>query len=145
VAVTCADLDRSLAFYVDLLGIEVRATGEATGESEFDITGIPGATVRWADLQLRHGQVVELISYVDPAGTPIRPEPNSPGSTHLALRVADVDAAYARLRAAGVEARSEPTTITAPGAWQGARAFYAVDPDGVTVELIQPATPALGR
>ncbi|HXV53636.1 MAG TPA: VOC family protein [Solirubrobacterales bacterium] len=145
VSVTCSDLDRSLDFYSGLLGIEVRARGEASGESEFEITGIDGASVRWADLELRHGQVVELISYLDPAGTPIRPEPNDPGSTHLALRVGDVDAAYARLREAGLETRSEPTTIEAPGAWQGARAFYATDPDGVTVELIQPATPARGQ
>jgi catechol 2,3-dioxygenase-like lactoylglutathione lyase family enzyme len=137
VSVTSGDLDRSLAFYCDLLGLELRARGEAEGSSEFEITGIRDAKVRWADLQLPHGQVVELTEYAEPAGTPSRPEPNDPGATHIALRVPDADAAYERLREAGVSVRSEPTTIHEPGAWDGARAFYASDPDGVIVELIQ--------
>jgi len=145
VSVTCSDLESSLAFYRDLLGLELRARGEAEGESEFAITGIAGARVQWADLHLRHGQVVELIEYLDPPGSPVRPAPNDPGATHISLRVADADAACARLRTAGVEVRSEPTRIDSPGAWEGARAFYATDPDGVTVELIQPAAPAEGR
>ena len=33
--------------------------------------------------------------------------------------------------------RSEPVTISEPGAWEGVRCFYASDPDGVTVELIE--------
>jgi diaminopimelate decarboxylase len=137
VSVTSGDLDRSLAFYCDLLGLELRARGEAEGSSEFEITGILDAKVRWADLSMAHGQVVELIEYAEPAGTPSRPEPNDPGATHIALRVPDADAAYERLRQAGVSIRSVPTTIHEPGAWDGARAFYASDPDGVIVELIQ--------
>jgi diaminopimelate decarboxylase len=145
VAVTCSSLERSLAFYRDLLGLELRARGEAEGQSEFEITGIARARVQWADLHLRHGQVLELIAYLDPAGVPVRPAPNDPGATHISLRVSDAEAACARLREAGVEVRSEPVRIDAPGAWEGARAFYASDPDGVTVELIQPATPAAGQ
>lgn len=137
VSVTCADLDRTLAFYRDLLGVALRARGEEDGSSEFEITGISNPRVRWADLELPHGQVLELIEYERPRGTPVRPEPNDPGATHISLRVRDADAACERLRAAGVSVRSDPVTIHAPGAWNGARAFYAADPDGVTVELIQ--------
>lgn len=144
VSVTSGDLDRSLAFYCDLLGLELRARGEAEGSSEFEITGIPDASVRWADLQLPHGQVLELIQYVEPPGTPTRPQANDPGATHISLRVADIEATYERLREANASVRSEPVKITAPGAWNGASAFYATDPDGVTVELIQPAAPAHG-
>ena len=85
---------------------------------------------------------LELIEYLDPRGRPSRPETNDPGATHISLRVSDVDATYERLREAGVSVRSEPVKITVPGAWQGARCFYASDPDGVTVELIQTASPA---
>ena len=140
VAVTCADLDRSLHFYCELLGLEVRARGEAEG-AEFEITGIADPKVRWADLLLTGGQVLELIEYQRPRGRPSRPAPNDPGATHISMRVANADATYERLRAAGVEVRGEPATIDAPGAWHGVRAFYAADPDGVTVEITQP--PAL--
>lgn len=139
VSVTCGDLDRSLAFYCDLLGLDLRGRGEADGESEFEITGIANPKVRWADIALTDGQVLELIEYEQPRGTPSRPEPNDPGATHISLRVPDADAACERLRAADVPLRSDPVTIESPGEWQGARAFYAADPDGVTVELIQPA------
>ena len=136
VSVTSGDLDRSLRFYVDVLGLRLRARGEASG-GEFELTGLADPEVRWADLELEAGDVLELIEYVAPAGTPIRPEPNDPGATHISLRVADADAAFARLRGAGETVRSEPKTIEAVGAWNGARAFYAIDPDGVTIEVIQ--------
>ncbi len=138
VSVTCGDLDRSLAFYRDLLGVALRGRGEEDGSGEFEITGISNPKVRWADLELSGGQVLELIEYERPRGTPVRSEPNDPGATHISLRVPDADAACERLRAAGVSVRSDPVTIDAPGAWNGARAFYAADPDEVTVELIQP-------
>ena len=139
VSVSSGELDRSLAFYCDLLGLALRARGEAEGATEFEITGISEPSVRWADIELPHGQVLELIEFVDPRGTPARPAPNDPGATHISLRVADIDAVHERLREAGVAVRSDPIEITAPGAWQGAKTFYASDPDGVTVELIQVA------
>lgn len=137
VSVTSGDLDRSLEFYRDLLGLELRARGDGLGADELEITGVAGASARWADLELAHGQVLELIEYLTPRGTPTAPNPNDPGATHISLQVNDVDAAHARLREAGVAVRSEPVTICAPGAWEGVRCFYASDPDGVTVELIQ--------
>jgi diaminopimelate decarboxylase len=140
VSVTSGDLDRSLGFYCDLLGLELRARGEAQG-GEFEITGIRDPSVRWADIQLSNGQMLELIEYVHPRGEASRPRANDAGATHISLRVADLDAVYDRLREAGASVVGEPVKITSPSAWQGDRAFYANDPDGVTVELIQPATP----
>ena len=140
-SVTCTDLDRSLGFYHGLLGIPIRARGDSAGSSEFAVAGKADQQVRWADLELAHGQVIELIEYSDSEAPPATGNSDNPGGTHLSLRVGDADAAYERLIAAGVAARTPPTTIEAEGAWQGARAFYAIDPDGVTVELIQPAPP----
>jgi diaminopimelate decarboxylase len=136
VSITCADLDASLDFYTGLLGIELRSRGDAQG-GEFAITGIEDPQVRWADLILGDGRVLELIEFVDPRGTPHRPQPNDAGATHISLRVADAVAVHARLREAGAEPRSEPVTIEASGDWNGSRAFYVGDPDGVTVELIE--------
>ena len=137
VSVTSADIDRSLAFYRDLLGLSLRARGDDLGPDELAITGVQDASARWADLELANGQVIELIQYLAPPGTPTRPDPNDPGATHISLRVGDIEATYARLHDAGVPVRSEPVTISEPGAWEGVRCFYASDPDGVTVELIQ--------
>ena len=140
VSVTCADLDRSLAFYVDLLGLELRDRGEGAGGS-FEIAGLPSPSVRWADVLLDRGQVLELIEYQRPRGQAHRAEPNDPGASHLALRVDDAAAVHSCLTEAGVVTRSAPTIIDEPGPWNGARAFYATDPDGVILELIEPAAP----
>jgi len=137
VSVTCSDLDRSIDFYGGLLGIPVRARGESDGSNEFEIAGQASSKVRWADLELGHGQVVELVEYGGRSSPVPGREVGESGATHFAVRVSDVDAAFEKLEEAGVPTRTGPKTIMEPGAWQGVRAFYASDPDGVTVELIQ--------
>jgi diaminopimelate decarboxylase len=139
VSVTSGDIDRSLGFYCDLLGLELRDRGEAMGVDELEIVGLPDASVRWADIELPHGQVVELIEYMTPRGEPLAANINDPGAFHISFRVDDVDAVHRRLVEAGVAVRSDPVEVTEEGAWNGARCFYATDPDGVTVELIEQA------
>ena len=133
VSVTSGDLDRSLGFYCDLLGLELRARGEATGARSSRSPGSPTPASAGRISELPHGQVLELIEYVEPRGAPSRPQPNDPGATHISLRVADVDAVYEpaaqRRRAVWSASRSK---ITSPGAWKGARVFYSSDPDGVS-------------
>ena len=137
-SVQCADLDRSLGFYHGLLGIPVRERGDLDGGSAAAIAGVPGLRTRFADLVLGDGRVLELIETPvgGPGTAPAQHIRNVCG--HLALRVDDADAAFARMRAAGCPTGSDgPVTIDEPGAWHGARAFYVQDPDGVTVELIE--------
>jgi lactoylglutathione lyase len=51
--------------------------------------------------------------------------------------VTNLQAEYERLKALGVRFKSEPNAITA-GVNQGGWAVYFTDPDGITLELIQP-------
>jgi catechol 2,3-dioxygenase-like lactoylglutathione lyase family enzyme len=55
------------------------------------------------------------------------------GAAHLAFVVGDIQAAYEELTAEGVEFLSEPNTDR-----YGERWVYFRDPDGITVELMQP-------
>ncbi len=140
VSVTCADLDRSLAFYAQVLGLEVRERGELAGGSSESITGLAGLRARFADLELGNGRTLELLEFLVPNGPPLAPELPRPGATHLALRVDDADAAFRAIGKAGYTLISRAVTaIDDPGFWQGSRAFYCLDPDGVTVELIERA------
>ena len=50
VGITVSDLDRSLAFYRGLLGLHIEA--RAVDVAAEDVTGIPGARVSIADLDL---------------------------------------------------------------------------------------------
>lgn len=137
VSVTVADLERSLRFYRDLLGISVLGTGIEESPSVTAVVGVERARFRYGDLDLGDGRILELLQYLSPQGTPHRPNVYDPGSGHLALRVDDLDAMLGRLKKEGIEARSEPVELDEPAWWSGARVVYLTDPDGVTVELVE--------
>ncbi|HVQ59632.1 MAG TPA: VOC family protein [Solirubrobacterales bacterium] len=131
--VTCADLEASLRFYRDLLGIPMRARGE----NEVMAAGHAGAKYAWADLELPDGRVVELLEPFERGHEPLPPGTERPGSAHTGLRVADIEAMLARLAEAGVEPLNPPVTLQEPGAWHGSTIAYVRDPDGHAVELVQ--------
>jgi len=135
--VTVASLEAALHFYRDLLGLRVTDQGEDGGPELDAMTGLSGVRIRYAELDLGAGQLLEVNEAIEPAGTRLEQRPVDPGAAHLALRVDDVDAVCARLAGAGVTVPGRPTTITAAGPWQGARCVYVEDPDGRTVELVQ--------
>lgn len=137
VSVTVADLERSVAFYHDVLGIPIFGTGAEEGLSVTSIVGAGRARFRYADLNLGAGQILELLQYLEPRGVPHRPNVYDPGSGHLAVRVDDLDGVLQRLKDAGFPPRSEPTVLEEPAWWAGARVVYVTDPDGVAVELVQ--------
>lgn len=137
VSVSSGDIERSLAFYSGLLGIPVMQRGEAEGGEVGAITGLEDGKVRFADLDLGDGRVLELLEFVRPGGPPVKAEFHQPGSGHLSLRMASANDVHAALVAAGVAVRSEPVELSEPGYWFGASCFYTVDPDGVTVEIIE--------
>jgi catechol 2,3-dioxygenase-like lactoylglutathione lyase family enzyme len=136
VSVSCSDIDRSLEFYSELLGIPVMQRGEADGEEVSAITGVE-ANVRFADLDLGDGRVLELLQFVTDEARPSQARFFDPGSGHLSLRVPSAEAAHAALVTAGVSVRSEPIELDEPGYWHGAKVFYSTDPDGATVEIIE--------
>jgi lactoylglutathione lyase len=135
---TVRDIGRSLAFYRDMLGMEVLFEQERQGGYFGAIVGYPDAHVRTAQLALPgDDHRLELFEYVSP--TP-RGEPGDPrdvGITHVCLQVDDVDALAARLRAAGARLFSAPVLIDT-GANAGGRGVYLRDPDGIILELFEP-------
>jgi catechol 2,3-dioxygenase-like lactoylglutathione lyase family enzyme len=135
---TVSSLDRALAFYRDALGLEVVMEQEKAGGYLAEITGYPTAHVRMAHLATPAGQRLELFEYLAPRGRQSPGEPRDVGITHVCLVVADVHDAYRRLVAAGAEPFSEPVPIDT-GANAGAFGLYVRDPDGIVLELFQPA------
>jgi catechol 2,3-dioxygenase-like lactoylglutathione lyase family enzyme len=136
VGITVSDLDRSLAFYRDLLGLHIEArVADVPAE---DVTGIAGARLSIADLDLPDGRLLELMQYTSGGGERLVQRTSNPGACHVAISVDDIDEICDRLERAGVTLRSRPVTLTDSGPrWDGSRVVYTVDPDGVTVELVQ--------
>lgn len=137
VSVTVADLDRSLAFYHELLRIPLLGRGEDDGPPVVQGSRTLSSRFRFADLSLGDGQILEILQYLTPKYRPLHPSPFAPGGGHIGLRIADLDDALARLRKAGVAPRFEPIPVDSPAWWAGARVVYVTDPDGTTVELVE--------
>ena len=132
-AISTPDFDRALAFYKDLLGLEVAfefAWPPGTAEAD-NITGLKDSSAR--AIMLKAGNAfVELFQYVAPEpkpGDPLRPVCDH-GITHICLDVTDVDGEYERLKAAGMTFHCPPQDIGA-----GIRTTYGRDPDGNVLEL----------
>jgi lactoylglutathione lyase len=134
---TISDLDRSLAFYQNVLGLELLWQRDIDNPYFCEIIGFPNCFVRAAHLRIPGSEHhIELLQYMQPAGEKADVRTMNVGSSHISLVVEDLPAAYAELKKAGVVFRSPPVEITT-GANQGGWGVYLLDPDGITVELFQ--------
>ena len=128
------DLERTLRFYVDLLGFEVltRFTMPPGSPGMDEMLELPGVGFNAA--LLRHGRtMIEVFQFSDPEPirAPARRRVCDHGLTHLCLQVDDLKAEYERLSAAGMSFHCAPQTGS------GARFVYGRDPDGNAIELIE--------
>jgi catechol 2,3-dioxygenase-like lactoylglutathione lyase family enzyme len=138
---TVSDLDRSLAFYQGLLGLELVARQEKQGGYLGEIVGLSEAHVKMAHLRVPgSGHVVELFEYVAPeGGAPGRLEPENVGTSHLCLLTDDLPSLYEHLLGEGVDTFVSPPVLVDTGINTGGYGVYLRDPDGIPVELFQPA------
>ena len=131
------DLERSVAFYRDVLGFEVVFAWNPRAPYIGELVGYPDVDLHAAILRPPNSEVfLELLEYRNVERTPVDTRTANPGTAHTAYFVDDLDALYAELTAKGVESVSPPVTPTI-GPNAGGRAVYLIDPDGIRVELIQ--------
>ena len=135
---TVSNLERSLAFWRDVLGFELSHRVDQRGEFAAEITGVPGAEISLAVLKAPGGHKIELLQYTAPADRKQHAfRPCDVGSVHVALTVDDLDAVLERIAASGWKAGRKPQTLTT-GPNAGRRVIYVRDPDGTTIEFMQP-------
>lgn len=136
---TVANLERSLEFYVGLLGCELLWQRENSDQYFRDIVGFPDCVVKLAHVRIPGStHKLELVEYVTPPGVPADVRTNNPGSSHVAFLVDNLWQVYEELSSKGVKFRSPPIEITT-GANKGGWGIYMADPDGITMELFQSA------
>jgi catechol 2,3-dioxygenase-like lactoylglutathione lyase family enzyme len=138
VAVMVSDLDRSYAFYHDLLGLEQRdyVAHHMSGVSE--MTGVPNGSIREYRMGLpaNPGLTIDLIEWLTPRSPTGRYHITHVPSAHLCFDVDDIDATYEFLKAHGVEFVSPP--VHWPKEEGGWVVLFFYDPDGNLLELNQP-------
>jgi catechol 2,3-dioxygenase-like lactoylglutathione lyase family enzyme len=130
-----ADLERSLRFYGEGLGFREVGALDLSGEPSATLLELPGVALRARFLE-RDGARLELLHYPQPGCTgSALPRPmNALGFTHLSFRVADLDAAVARLERLGGRALAHTGVANER---LGLRAVFLTDPDGARIELVE--------
>lgn len=117
------DMERSLAFYRDLMGLEVMSAPE-----------LPNKFLRAGPGEFGVPEMIVLIPHPEPSGSFPREKPLRT-LHHLAFNVDGqrYDGLERACQAAGLEVRGGKHPVL-----KGVRTFYVDDPDGNEVELIGP-------
>ena len=129
VHIYAADVEHTIAFYVDVLGAE-------------RIGALPNSAGGSNHLLALGGQFIAVSAF--PVGLQAKPPPTHGdgalthgfGVAHIGLNVRDIDPFVRRLRQAGIDTHASPTRVGA------LRYVYFTAPDGVVVELTQYELPA---
>jgi catechol 2,3-dioxygenase-like lactoylglutathione lyase family enzyme len=139
------DLDQSVHFYRDLIGMEVpRPPGDwQTTDGVLEMYGAVGGKFRVANAQVTGVAMrVEMVEFQGVDRKPVRRAPGEPGASLLILTVADLQPVIDRMSAA-----NWPLAVKAVEACDGS-GIAVGDPDGFPVLVVQrkasgdPAPPA---
>lgn len=140
VGVTVKDLDASIRFYHDTLGLEFSNEPSPwfDGPELGPAVGVPGAALRQVSLLLGD-TTLELLEYQSPPSQTAKPLlSNNIGASHIALLVDDIRATKAELEAKGISFYSDVNTVD-EGVLAGWRWVYFEDPDEYPLELVEVA------
>ncbi|MEK6801466.1 MAG: VOC family protein [Nitrospirota bacterium] len=137
---TVLDMDRSVAFYRDVLAFKPASDVEVDGPEYDQLWGIFGVRARVVRMQLGEQQL-ELIEFLSPPD--VRPIPvpsysNDLWFQHVAIVVRDMEDAWAQLRkhhVRQISPRPQTIPISNPAA-AGIKAIKFRDPDGHNLELL---------
>jgi catechol 2,3-dioxygenase-like lactoylglutathione lyase family enzyme len=134
---TVGNLERSLTFWREVLGFELSHRAHHTGDLASEVTGVPGAEISIAVLR-GYGHKIELLEYHAPSDRKrVDLRPCDVGSVHVALTVDNIYAVLSTIAASGWRAVGKPQILKA-GPNAGKRVVYLRDPDGTTIEFMQP-------
>jgi catechol 2,3-dioxygenase-like lactoylglutathione lyase family enzyme len=151
-----ADLDKTVTFYRDGLGLEMVGLGgkptttlsapRALDESLSKFTATQGAKFRNATFKIPGAKFdLELTEFTDTPRKNVQPHMQDPGAATLVLNVRDVDAALVGVNKSGgsvLTIGGQPMKLG--GENSKSRSVFVRDPDGFMLELagIQPPPPS---
>ena len=134
VGIAVSDMDNSVTFYRDLMGLTLMGgkTGRFEGEIYDNIFQLKNSRGRVAMLSAGNLRI-ELFEFENPRGSKsdIRLPVHHPRINHICFEVYDIQSEYNRLKRAGVNFHCSPQDAGY------AKATYGRDPDGNIFELIE--------
>jgi len=135
-----SDLDRSVAFYRDVIGLELIRPTTRMGPQVSEIYGAPGITMDAVNFRLpgRSSTVesLQLLAFHSVHPAPAKPRLQDPGALSLVLKVKNLPTILARVKENGVPALF-PGQLSVKENGVPANPTLAVvqDPDGFFIEL----------
>jgi lactoylglutathione lyase len=114
-----SDLDQTIRFYTDVLGLEVLERKTSPRGSQLAFLRVPNSE-----------ELIELTSF--PPSGPVQVQEDL---VHLAFQVESLDETIASLKAQGIKVTDGPTQTSS-----GSRFLFIDAPDGYEVELIERPT-----
>lgn len=139
VGLVVKDLDRSIYFYHDILGLPFsnEPTPWFEGPELAAGVGVPGAKLRQVTFWVGQHTNMELLEYANRPASSSQAVPNNYlGAAHVCFRVADIRETKAELEAQGVKFYTDVNVVDS-GPLAGWRWCYFSDPDGLTLELVE--------
>jgi catechol 2,3-dioxygenase-like lactoylglutathione lyase family enzyme len=139
VGIPVSNMERSLAWYEDVLGIvAANISGAGSGEVLSQMLEVPGADLRGVFIKVGDHVMFELLQYNSPAPEPYALRNCDVGAVHICFEVDDIHAAHEQLKASGVHINHAPVPLDGTGGdLDGYWFCYFRDPDGVQLELMQ--------
>jgi catechol 2,3-dioxygenase-like lactoylglutathione lyase family enzyme len=132
--IVVSDMETSLPFYRDLLGLQPWWDQIEEGPFMEAVTAVSGARVHTVKLKSPDGVSIELLQYLNtPKPVPHLTNSNDVGCNHVALQVSNLDELYEKAVAAGICFNTPP--VLAGGG--KAKVTYCRDPEGVLLELVE--------
>lgn len=142
VGLTVSNLDRSIAFYRDVLGLEYQGEILMEGKETDVLFCRENCTARVAYLngsQVVDAPPIELIQFVGSEIVQAQPNLFTTSISEVCLQTNDIDSAYQHLIEHGVTCLSEPQYFDFSKQGFGkSKALYFLDPDEIVLELMQP-------
>jgi|TARA_R110000824_G_scaffold133453_3_gene296251 catechol 2,3-dioxygenase-like lactoylglutathione lyase family enzyme len=132
--IVVSDADKSIDFYTNLLGFEIKKDMLESGDYIDNFSSLKDVVVRTIKMTLENGDMVELLNYQTHPELPDMTRPITRiGCSHFAMTVENLDETYNKLLEAGVEFNSPPQY--SPDGF--AKVTFCKDPDGSLVELVE--------
>lgn len=137
VSVTVSDLERSLAFYRDTLGLKEVERHRLEGETISTMVAKAHVVMQVVRLVAPEtpGIMIDLQQYVEPGGSISTAQLGDVAHSHFCFGVKDMGNACRELRERGVELVSDPVVFHLSSG--ELKVVFLKDPDGFVLELVE--------
>jgi len=141
---TVSDIEKSIRFYTEVLGLELVHRQIQDNEYTSKLVNYHDVYLKVAMFSLPgqdhglSGHIIELIEYASPKGIKIDTQTANTGAGHIAFLVSDIHSEFKRMKELGVRFKADEPVAIEAGKNKGGYAIYFLDPDDITLELLQP-------